>query len=152
MPKQYSRYVLVVDNLSSATPTKEVAYEFEAAGKIRDIARDYKARCAIIEFDRSSDAKWAWDKMDGFRMDGRRWKVDWASRDDFDLFGWKWFEGGRSPSPRVRGRSVSRSRPLTPHDQDRKGGQSSSPSRDKGQGKEDRSRSPSPSNLRTDNQ
>eukprot|EP00878_Enallax_costatus_P006340 GHUV01006648.1.p1 GENE.GHUV01006648.1~~GHUV01006648.1.p1 ORF type:complete len:130 (+),score=13.12 GHUV01006648.1:672-1061(+) len=52
MPKQYSRYVLVVDNLSSATPTKEVAYEFEAAGKIRDIARDYKARCAIIEFDR----------------------------------------------------------------------------------------------------
>eukprot|EP00878_Enallax_costatus_P006806 GHUV01007134.1.p1 GENE.GHUV01007134.1~~GHUV01007134.1.p1 ORF type:complete len:141 (+),score=25.95 GHUV01007134.1:672-1094(+) len=101
MPKQYSRYVLVVDNLSSATPTKEVAYEFEAAGKIRDIARDYKARCAIIEFDRSSDAKWAWDKMDGFRMDGRRWKVDWASRDDFDLFGWKWFEGGRSPSPRT---------------------------------------------------
>jgi arginine/serine-rich splicing factor 2 len=101
MPKQYSHYVLVVDNLSSATPTKEVAYEFEAAGKIRDIARDYKARCAIIEFDRASDAKWAWNKMDGFRMDGRRWKVDWASRDDFDMFRWKWFEGGRSPSPRT---------------------------------------------------
>jgi hypothetical protein len=36
---------------------------------------------------------------DGFKMDGRRWKVDWASRADFDLFGWRWTEG-RSPSPR----------------------------------------------------
>lgn len=38
-------------------------------------------------------------RADGFRMDGRRWKVDWASYEDFKMFGWKWFEG-RAPSPR----------------------------------------------------
>ena len=48
----YSRFVLVVDNLSSDTRSKDVAYEFEAAGPVRDIARDYKARCALVEFDR----------------------------------------------------------------------------------------------------
>eukprot|EP00879_Flechtneria_rotunda_P001660 GHRR01001820.1.p1 GENE.GHRR01001820.1~~GHRR01001820.1.p1 ORF type:complete len:141 (+),score=33.21 GHRR01001820.1:180-602(+) len=139
--KRYSRYVLVVDNLSSSTPTKDIAYEFEMAGPVRDVARDYKARCALVEFDRSSDAKYAWSKMDGFHMDGRRWKVDWASYDDFKMFGWKWFEGGRSPSP-YRGRSRSRTPPTTPHDKDRKRGNSISPSPE-GRGK-DRSRSPSP--------
>jgi len=48
----FSRYVLVVDNLSSETRSKDVAYEFEAAGHVRDIARDHKARCALVEFDR----------------------------------------------------------------------------------------------------
>lgn len=48
----FSRYVLVVDNLSSETRSKDIAYEFEAAGPVRDIARDYKARCALVEFGR----------------------------------------------------------------------------------------------------
>eukprot|EP00775_Hariotina_reticulata_P001958 gene1958-2285_t len=98
----FSRYVLVVDNLSSETRSKDIAYEFEAAGPVRDVARDYKARCALVEFGRSSDAKYAWQKMDGFKMDGRHWKVDWASYDDFKMFGWRWFEG-RSPSPQYNG-------------------------------------------------
>lgn len=49
--KEFSRYVVVVDNLSGNTPTKDIEYEFSYAGKIRDIARDYKARCALIEYD-----------------------------------------------------------------------------------------------------
>lgn len=125
--KQYSRYVLVVDNLSSSTPSSDIEYEFESAGKVLHVSRDYKARCALVEFDRSSDAKWAWDKMDGFKMDGRRWKVDWASRADFDLFGWRWTEG-RSPSPRRRSRSRS---PATPLDKDTKRSNSHSPERER---------------------
>jgi arginine/serine-rich splicing factor 2 len=31
-------------------------------------------------------------------MDGRRWKVDYATSDDFDFFGWKWFEGTNKPA------------------------------------------------------
>ncbi|KAF8065704.1 hypothetical protein HT031_002764 [Scenedesmus sp. PABB004] len=129
--KRYSRLVLVVDNVSGSTPTSDIKYEFSAAGHVSHVARDYDARCALVEFDRSSDAKWAWDKLDGFKMDGRRWKVDWASTADFEMFGWKWNEG-RSPSP-ARGRSHSRSRsrtpPITPHDKDRKrGGNSASSS------------------------
>ncbi|WIA37040.1 hypothetical protein OEZ86_014022 [Tetradesmus obliquus] len=135
--KQYSRYVLVVDNLSSNTPSSDIQYEFEMAGKVLHVTRDYKARAALVEFDsrlsktaasracRSSDAKYAWDKMDGFKMDGRRWKVDWASRADFELFGWRWTEG-RSPSPRRRSRSRS---PATPHDKDLKRHNSHSPER-----------------------
>jgi hypothetical protein len=29
---------------------------------------------------------------DGFRFDGRPWKVNWADTEDFHFFGWKWFE------------------------------------------------------------
>lgn len=50
--KEYSRYVIVVDNLSSNTPTKDIEYEFGYAGRIRDLARDYKARCALVEYER----------------------------------------------------------------------------------------------------
>ena len=50
--KEYSRYVLVVDNLSSNTPTKDIQYEFGYAGHVRDVARDYKARCALVEYER----------------------------------------------------------------------------------------------------
>lgn len=30
---------------------------------------------------------------DGFLMDGRRWKVNYADELDFKHFGWNWFEG-----------------------------------------------------------
>lgn len=36
---------------------------------------------------------------DGLRIDGKKWKVDYAIRDDFKYFGWKWTEGGDSPTP-----------------------------------------------------
>ena len=38
---------------------------------------------------------------DGLRIDGKKWKVEYAIRDDFKYFGWKWTEGGdsRTPSP-----------------------------------------------------
>ena len=36
---------------------------------------------------------------DGLRIDGKKWKVEYAIRDDFKYFGWKWTEGGDSPTP-----------------------------------------------------
>lgn len=54
---------------------------------------------------RAKDADYAWDRMDRFKMDGRSWKVDYATRSDFKFFGWKWFED----SP-IKERSRSRSR------------------------------------------
>ena len=36
---------------------------------------------------------------DGFRMDGRRWKVNWADERDFQHFEWKWFEAPTARSP-----------------------------------------------------
>lgn len=61
----------------------------------------------------SSDAKYAWQKLDGYFMDGRRWKVEYATRKDFDDFDWKWTEytPERSFSPRGRNRSRTRSPP-----------------------------------------
>ena len=38
---------------------------------------------------------------EGYRMDGRKWRIDYATKDDYKFFGWKWTEGGkddRSPS------------------------------------------------------
>jgi arginine/serine-rich splicing factor 2 len=107
MPK-YSKYVIVVDNVSSITTAKDLEREFDFCGPIVEVVKDDKARVALIDFKRSSDAKYAWEKMDGFKMDGRRWKVDYANRADFKFFAWKWTEDTPSPSP-PRGRSRSRS-------------------------------------------
>lgn len=49
---KYSKYVLVVDNISGATRTKDLDYEFSYFGKIRDVVRDPKLRVALVEFDR----------------------------------------------------------------------------------------------------
>ncbi|EFJ52687.1 hypothetical protein VOLCADRAFT_120161 [Volvox carteri f. nagariensis] len=110
MPKT-SRYAVIVDNISSTTPVRDIEREFAYYGRIRNCVKDGKHRLALIEFEKSLDAQAAWRKMDGFRMDGRTWKVDWATRDDFRFFGWKWFE--YSPSP-VRSRSRSRGRSRSP--------------------------------------
>lgn len=37
--------------------------------------------------------------VDGYEMDGRQWKVDYADKRDFEDLGWKWTEGGGSISP-----------------------------------------------------
>lgn len=47
-----SRYVLFVDNVSSSTRSKDIAYEFEACGKVRDVIRDPKYRCALVEMEK----------------------------------------------------------------------------------------------------
>jgi hypothetical protein len=41
--KEYSRFVVVVDNLSSSTPTKDIEYEFGYAGRIRWAGADLQA-------------------------------------------------------------------------------------------------------------
>ncbi|GLC34023.1 hypothetical protein PLESTB_000829700 [Pleodorina starrii] len=135
MPKT-SRYALIVDNISGTTPVRDIEREFAYYGRIRDCIKDGRHRLALIEFEKSLDAQAAWRKMDGFRMDGRTWKVDWATRDDFRFFGWKWFE--YSPSP-VRSRSRGRSRSLSR-------GRGRSPSRGRG-----RSPSRSPRRSRSPN-
>jgi hypothetical protein len=52
MPKQFSRYVLIIDNLSSMTNSRDIAKEMERCGYIRDVERDAKHRCALVEFER----------------------------------------------------------------------------------------------------
>ncbi|KAK9811737.1 hypothetical protein WJX72_009282 [[Myrmecia] bisecta] len=103
-----SKYVLYVSNLSSATRSADIKKEFSYAGPVEQVERDYKTRSALVELrserDRahavlqSPDAQYAWKKMDGFRLDGRKWMVDWATKDDFKFFGWKWTEDSPSPS------------------------------------------------------
>mmetsp|Transcript_10330 Transcript_10330/g.25682 ORF Transcript_10330/g.25682 Transcript_10330/m.25682 type:complete len:83 (+) Transcript_10330:334-582(+) len=51
--------------------------------------------------------------MDGITLHGRKLKVEWATKEDFKFFGWKWTEGNPSPSPK-RGRSPSRSPSRSP--------------------------------------
>ncbi|KAI3436102.1 hypothetical protein D9Q98_002160 [Chlorella vulgaris] len=102
-----SRYTLVIDGLSPVTRSHDIKAEASYYGKVLCVERDARARCALVEFQSSRDADRAWEKLDGLRFDGCRWKVDWAVRKDFDFMGWKWTEGDeRSPS-----RSPSR-----PHD------------------------------------
>ncbi|KAG2490643.1 hypothetical protein HYH03_011034 [Edaphochlamys debaryana] len=112
MPR-VSRFSLIVDNISGNTPVREIEKEFAYYGRIRDCVKDGKHRLALIEFEKAVDAQAAWRKMDGFRMDGRQWKVDWASQQDFRFFGWQWYE--YSPSPvRSRSRSPRRSPSRSP--------------------------------------
>mmetsp|Transcript_9219 Transcript_9219/g.24793 ORF Transcript_9219/g.24793 Transcript_9219/m.24793 type:complete len:91 (+) Transcript_9219:463-735(+) len=50
-------------------------------------------------------------------MNGRKMKVEWATKADFKLMGWKWYEYTPSPPPkrgRSPARSASRSRSRTP--------------------------------------
>lgn len=56
---------------------------------------------------RSDDAEYAWRKADGTSMDGRQWRVDWATKKDIEFMGWKWTEGDDDQSPSRRSRSSS---------------------------------------------
>ncbi|GLC42183.1 hypothetical protein PLESTB_000639700 [Pleodorina starrii] len=90
-----SRYTLLVDNVSSMTPKKDLIREMERiAGTVMAAAKDDRKHTALVEFRRTSDADYAHRKAHGVRMDGRRWEVRWATREDFRDFGWKWTEGG----------------------------------------------------------
>jgi len=51
---------------------------------------------------RADDADWAWRKMDGLRVDGREWKVEWATPADFKFFDKEWTEGGLDKRGRSR--------------------------------------------------
>jgi len=47
-----SKYVIFVDNISSATPSRDVEREARFYGRVRDLEKDHKLRCALIEYDR----------------------------------------------------------------------------------------------------
>eukprot|EP00887_Chlorella_sp_A99_P006537 scaffold3.g6537.t1 len=115
-----SHYILMVDDLAPQTRSSDLKSEFGRHGPILSVERDARYRCALVEFKSSRDAQEAWERMEGFRFDGRRLRVDWATRKDLDFFGWKWTES--TPSPK-RGRGRSRSRSASPSP-------SRSPSRD----------------------
>ncbi|GBF94133.1 hypothetical protein Rsub_07120 [Raphidocelis subcapitata] len=100
-----SRYTLFIDNLSSATRSGDVRKEAERAGKVLEVIRDPKHK--------SDDAAWAWEKLDGVKMDGRNWRVDWATPTDFDK---RWTESA-SASKRARSRSRTPSRDSREFDQ-----------------------------------
>merc|ERR1711976_600202 len=106
-----SKYVLYVSNVSGATRTKDIQYEFEQmAGGVFDIVRDHKSRGCLVEMDRADDAEYAYRKMDRFKMDGREWRVYYATPDDFKFFGVKWTEGSpEAPSKKSRSRSPPKS-------------------------------------------
>ncbi|KXZ43039.1 hypothetical protein GPECTOR_106g133 [Gonium pectorale] len=90
-----SRYTLFVDNVSSSTPKRDLTREMERiAGTVLAATKDDRRRSALVEFKRASDADYAYRKAHGIRMDGRRWEVRWATREDFREFGWKWTEAG----------------------------------------------------------
>eukprot|EP00892_Ulva_mutabilis_P007822 jgi/Ulvmu1/5411/UM022_0206.1 len=103
-----SKFALVVENLAPVTRSADVRYECEYFGPVRRCERDRDLRVCLVEFDRAADAHAAWIKMDGLRMDGRRWKVNYADELDFKHFDWAWFEQARRRS-RTRSRSYSRS-------------------------------------------
>ncbi|KAK9908135.1 hypothetical protein WJX75_003185 [Coccomyxa subellipsoidea] len=103
-----SKYVLYVENLSSATRSSDVKREFEHAGPVYEVERDYKTRSALVEMRKSADAEYAWKKMDGLSVDGRKIKIDYATKEDFKFFGWKVPEDMYTPSP-SRSRSPVRS-------------------------------------------
>jgi RNA recognition motif-containing protein len=102
MPK--SRYVLAIDGLSSSTRSKDIRYEAEACGPVLAVERDVKERLALVEFKHSADAADAYEKLEGLKVDGRTWKVSFATDKDLNFMGWPTdeFEGvGRTPSSRV---------------------------------------------------
>lgn len=37
---------------------------------------------------REDDARYAWKKAEGMKIDGRTWRVDYANRKDLDFFEW----------------------------------------------------------------
>ncbi|GBF93684.1 hypothetical protein Rsub_06787 [Raphidocelis subcapitata] len=143
MPKLYSKYTLFVENLASATRSVDLRHELERAGKVLEVVRDRSSRTALVEFDKADDAEYAWKKFDGFRFDGREWRIEWATYEDFKFFDKDWTEGGLdSKRGRSRSRSASRSPPYTPRDGERR---PRSPSAAKGPFSDGgRGRSPSP--------
>lgn len=146
-----SRYCLVIDNISIDTRSADIRYEMErTAGKVREVVRDPKHRCALVEFDRSDDCSYAWKKMDGVRIDGRYWKIDYATPSDFKFFDKEWFEGGyeKRGRSRSRSRSASRTPPGTPRDEDRRPRSPSAAKTGAGSDDEHRGRGRSPSSER----
>lgn len=111
MPK--SRYVIAIENLSSSTRSKDVRYEAEACGPVLAVERDIKERLALVEFKRSADAADAYDRLEGLKVDGRSWKVGFATDKDLKFMGWPLDEfedrrGDKARTPSSRGASPLR--------------------------------------------
>ena len=86
MPK--SRYTLIIEGLSSSTRSKDIRYTAEKYGTVRQVERDVRERCALVEFKHSRDAEDAYDGLEGKEVDGRAWRVDFATGKDLRFFGW----------------------------------------------------------------
>ena len=50
MPK--SKYVLVVEGLSSVTRSSDIKKEMQRYGRVLDVERDIRERCALVQFQR----------------------------------------------------------------------------------------------------
>ncbi|CAK0784548.1 hypothetical protein CVIRNUC_007752 [Coccomyxa viridis] len=103
-----SEFILYIDNLSSATRSADVKKECQYYGDIYEVERDYPTKSALVEFRRVKDCQYAWRKLDGVSIDGRKWKVDYATKDDLKFFKWKVPSSMYTPSP-SRSRSPVRS-------------------------------------------
>lgn len=103
-----SEYILYISNLSSSTRSSDVKKECQYYGDIYEVERDYPSKSALVEFRRAKDTQYAWRKMDGVSIDGRRWKVDYATKKDLKFFNWKVPSDMYTPSP-SRSRSPVRS-------------------------------------------
>jgi hypothetical protein len=92
-----------IDGVSTKTSKNDVLYECERYGKViscslrkcvisiirscvlgDELFRSY----ALVEFKHSDDAKYAFKKLDGVRIDGSKWLIDPADVKDFKYFDW----------------------------------------------------------------
>ena len=83
-----SRYVLCIENLSSASRSKDIRIECERYGTVLKVERDLRERCALVLFKHSGDADDAYDRLDGIKVDGREWEVFRAREKDLKFFSW----------------------------------------------------------------
>lgn len=94
-----------IDGVSTKTSKNDVIHECERYGKViscslrkcvissilsfffcvfDELFRSY----ALVEFKHSDDAKYAFKKLDGVRIDGSKWLIDPADVKDFKYFDW----------------------------------------------------------------
>ncbi|KAL4551797.1 hypothetical protein Ndes2526B_g06060 [Nannochloris sp. 'desiccata'] len=78
MPK--SSDTLLIENLSSQTRSSDIKHEMNRYGRVIDVERDIREKIALCKFKKSGDAKYAWRKADGTKMDGKSWRVDPSPR------------------------------------------------------------------------
>lgn len=105
-----SRYVLLIENLSSSTRSRDIRAECERHGKVVKVERDLRERCAVVDYAHSGDAADAYDALDRVVVDGREWEVHWARAKDLKWFGWPTEEFDEEPASSGRPSPVQETR------------------------------------------